>query len=173
MKLRPLSLINGRITEVRDNQSLTTNNFSYREIKESEFVQVVDNQQMIVSNSVKVDGQMFVDGEVYVCQFPEVEPFPELPEDNYSHFNVVSEKQIPQNQEMLLSSFVRVEDKMLVSGQMVILGSQKEAETSQNIPNKILENQIFKVAQNFEYYFRNFISIAGLLVVSGELVVGD
>jgi hypothetical protein len=72
---------------------------------------------------------------------------------------------------MIASSFVRVNSELRVDGRMTILGSI-EPETSAVIPFKILSDKTFHIAQDFEHYFREFISIAGGLRVSGQFAVG-
>lgn len=171
MKYKPLALIDGKISEVSAKNQLVTNNFSYLSVKEDEFVSIVDNQQMIVFNSVAVIGEVRVDGEMYVSQLPVIEPPPEPPADNFSFFEVVEFKAVPQHQEMGLSGFMRVESELKVDGQVSIDGFV-EPESSLLIPTKINQGLNYFINTDFENYFRDFISIAGTLRVAGRLVVG-
>jgi hypothetical protein len=165
---KALTLDQGRVTQT---DVWAAPNFSFKEIQSGLEIEIPAQEQMIVSNSIRVDGSLKVSGEAYVCQFPEQAPFPQIPGDNYSHFEVLSPKLIPPSQEMIASSFVRVNSELRVDGRMTILGSI-EPETSAVIPFKILSDKTFHIAQDFEHYFREFISIAGGLRVSGQFAVG-
>jgi hypothetical protein len=171
VQLKPLILGSDRISEAGSNDRLATNNFSYRQIDSGEQVTVHSDQQMLVNNSVRVDGEFRVDGEAFVFESPQPQTLPTIPGDNYSHFEVLTQKQIPSGQEMILSAFVRIESELQVDGQMTILGSVEE-ETSTVIPFRISAGKTFNIAQDFEHYFREFVSIAGGLKVSGQFAVG-
>lgn len=167
--VKVLSLDQGRITQT---DVWAAPNFSFRQINLDTQINIPSEEQMLVNNSVRVEGFFRVDGEAYVYDNPVIPELPELPGDNYSHFEVTTQKQIPLSQEMIASSFVRVESELRVLGQMTILGSEPEPETSPAVPNKISANKTFHIGLDFEHYFRDFLSISGALRVSGQFAVG-
>lgn len=145
-------------------------NFSFKQVNFNQTIEVLSEQQMIVNESIKVEGFFRVDGEVYVFRMPAFETFPELPADNYSQAIVTSQKEVSANQEMILTQFMNVSGEMRVDGFVTILGTDEK--TDDIIPNKILSDQLFAIGLNFEYYFRQFLNISGQLRCSGSFIVG-
>ncbi len=164
-----LSLDQGRVTQT---EVWAAPNFSFKQINLDETITVPVEQQMIVNDRVRVEGFFRVDGEAYVCMMPQPEPFPEIPGDNYSHFEVLSPKLVPASQEMILTQALRVQDMIRVDGRVSILGSEPEPENDSIIPNVIAENKRFNIGLEFEHYFRGFLKISGSLRCSGSFAIG-
>ena len=149
------------------------NNFSYKIINNNELVSIPLEQQMIVINSIKVDGELFVDGEVYIKE-PE-KPFPEinLPEDNFSYYNITTNliKTIPLNQQMYVRDSIKVDGNLIVMGEFAVGNSYIEAE-QKRLTNNVLSNTFYTVFLNEEYYFRNFLKIDGQVINNGFINIG-
>lgn len=88
-------------------------NFSIKRVSPGETIVVPQDQQMLLSGALVVEGQFNNFGETILIDFEDSDtpapPFPELPPDNFSHFKIEAggEKTIPQNQQMnVFGSFV-------------------------------------------------------------------
>lgn len=167
MNKQVLALDQGRVNQT---QIWANPNFSFKEVLEP--IEIPQAEQMIVNNSIRVESELRIEGEAYVCQFPEVEPFPELPDDNFSFFEVTGFEEVKSGQEMVLTQFLKVDGMLKVSGFVSLFGTEPENETDFLIPNKIGLNQVYKIAQDFEHYFRGFLNNSGALRVSGSFIVG-
>lgn len=81
-------------------------NFSIKRVKPNEIISVPEDQQMLLSGALLVEGQFNNFGETVLIDLEDSDtvtpPFPPLPPDNFSHFKILSgeEKTIPQNQQM-------------------------------------------------------------------------
>ncbi len=148
-------------------------NFSYKEILSTEEIEVPARQQMIVNDRVRIDGQLKVSGEVYVYKMPTPEPFPELPDDNFSFYEIVVPKEVKATEEMVLSQSCKISSQLRVAGRLAILGTGTPPTTNdESIPNVILAGQSFSIGLNFEKYFRQFLKISGQLKCAGSFVSG-
>ena len=145
-------------------------NFSFKEVTGE--VQIDQGQQMLVFDRIRVDGFLKVNGEAYVCEKPQIPEIPEAPKDNFSFYNVVTPKEVPANQEMVLQSQLSVSSFLRIEGRVAILQNAFENLNDDAIPNFIEAGKQFINGLNFEKYFRKQIRIEGKLVNNGFLIVG-
>lgn len=106
MRIKPIVLEDGRLSQIQSGDALDVDSFSYKKVKNGESVVVPEDQQMLLSGSFTNFGQFSNFGEVVLIDLEDsdtpIPPFPDLPPDNFSHFKISSgeEKTIPQNQQM-------------------------------------------------------------------------
>lgn len=149
------------------------NNFSYREIADGITISIPAEQQMIVVDSVRVDGDLLVAGELYVSEPPAPAPAVILPPDNFSYYRVLAATTVtvPVNQEMGIRDSVRVDGNLLVDGQ-VSIGHTYIEEKPDRLVNNVPMNTRYLVLLNEEYYFRNYLKVGGEVRNNGFITVG-
>lgn len=170
---KPLVIFQDRVREHDPFTRLDQDNFSYKEIANSETVRILSGQQMIVSDQVRVDGFLFVAGEAYVTQIKQIDPEIVLPPDNFSYFEVESTKTVtvPQSQQMYLLNFVRVDGFLVVEGEVAVGNSCQEPEPERLVAH-VISGKTYIVKQDEEYSFRNFLKINGEVKNQGFITIG-
>jgi hypothetical protein len=165
-----LTLLNGRKSQV---DAWLAPNFSFKEIAPDLTIEIKSSEQMIVNDRIRVEGFLKIDGEAYVCQMPEPEPFPVIPGDNFSFYEVTEFKSVPFGQEMLVTESFRVSTGGLqVGGKVAVLADEVELFETDNVPNFIDSLKSYRIAEDFEQYFRSSLKISGKLKVEGSFAIG-
>lgn len=106
---KPLVLKDGKIHQLPIGDTLegSSDNFSFKKVKTSEFVTIPDDQQMLLSGDFTNLGQLNNFGEMILIDIEDSDTpapeFPELPDDNFSYSDIkLGEiKTIPDGQQMI------------------------------------------------------------------------
>lgn len=146
-----------------ENEWVVDFNFSQKEVPANTKVKVGSKEEMRVQSQLRVDGFLRIDGQVYVENKVEVPPAPILPPDNFSFYHVPSGQtvNVPDRQEMTLSSFVRVDGFLNVQGRMSVLSKPAVELPPQRVPKIIQAGQSFEVLEFEEYQFRGWMRVDG------------
>lgn len=170
---KPLVISSDRVAEHNPFTRLDYDNFSYSHIASGETVRILSGQQMIVSSEIRVDGFLFIDGQAYVTEIKQLDPVVELPADNFSYYEISSNKtvRIPNQQHMYVRDFVRVDGFLEVFGQFAVGNSFQEL-PPKRLPSIVQMFQSYVVEQDEEYQFRSFLKIDGEVKNKGLITVG-
>jgi hypothetical protein len=170
---KPLIISSDRVKEHDPFSRLDYDNFSYKEIQSTETVRILSGQQMVVASQIRVDGFLHIEGEALVTTIRDFEPQIELPPDNFSYYQVPSATTVtvPQDQQMYVRDFVRVDGQLRVAGQLAI-GNAYQKLPPKRLPSIVPMLESYLVEQDEEYSFRNFLKIDGQVTNKGFITIG-
>jgi predicted acyltransferase (DUF342 family) len=147
-----------------------------QEIRTNESWYIEQNQEMWASERIKIDGELIVEGSLKVGQTNKPDPTLPVYPDNFSYekININQTVTIPENQQMIVSGFVKNEGDLVVSenASLVILGEYVDDDVQEEVPQYILINKNFEIKENYQKYYKDFLSIAGTLKINGSLAIG-
>lgn len=128
---------------------------------------------MIVSNQVRVDGELIVSGELYITDIKQLDPVINLPPDNFSYYNIPVSTiiDIPINQEMYLRDSIKIDGNLVVNGKFSVGNTFTEPALTRLV-NNVLINKFYTVDVDEEYSFRNFLKINGEVINRGFITIG-
>lgn len=152
-------------------------NYSHKRVVSGQTKTIPQNQEMIVTESIKVDGVLQVFGEATIIEAAQEfeSPSPESFVDNHSYKKIaLNESQlVPANQQMPLVGGLELLGELKVLGQVAMINNQVD-EVDDYLPPFIIEaSEKFRVGKNrllsIPLYFRNFgnLELNGLFILGG------
>jgi hypothetical protein len=155
---------------------LPGDNYSHRRIEALEEKIIPQNQQMILSGSLELNGSLRLLGETVLIQSNQSfdSPDPVLFEDNHSYKTILAfeKKAVPRNQQMPLFGGIKLEGSLSVFGE-VVMASPYLDEIDDYLPPFIIEAQeIYKVAKNRLMQLPIYLTLNGNLKLNGFLMLG-
>jgi hypothetical protein len=160
-------------------------NFSYREIAPNEEIEIPQGQQMLLSGALLNEGQLTNLGQVVLIDLEDDDtpapPFPDLPDDNFSHITISANvtKTIPQGQQMNCFGQITNLGQMVMLGQVVLTQVYQEdpqeppiALPPDNYSHKTIAASVTKtVPSNQQMILSGAIDNRGVFQNFGEVVL--